>query len=78
MRAFAMHDVIVMAREIAFGALDLDDTRTGIGEQATAVGERFARADFDDGDTGQDWSQGAPPLDVRAHSTRVVPSRWGS
>ena len=37
MRALAMHDVVVMAREIAFRAFDLDDTRAGIGEAAGAL-----------------------------------------
>jgi hypothetical protein len=35
--AFAMHDMVVLASEIALGTLNLDDTRAGIGEAARAL-----------------------------------------
>ena len=48
MRALAVHDVIVVAREIAFRALDLDHARAGVGQAAGAVRRRHRLLDRDD------------------------------
>src|SRR5262249_19100765 len=49
----AMDDVIVVAREIAFGALDLDYARAGIGETACALRRRHRLLDRDNQNSGE-------------------------
>ena len=48
MRALAVHDVIVMAREIALRALDLDDASAGVGQPAGALRRGDCLFDGDD------------------------------
>ena len=42
----------IAAGGVALGWFDLDDASTGVREQATAVGDGCARAEFDDGEFG--------------------------
>ena len=48
MRALAVHDVIVMAREIALRALDLDDASAGVRQPAGALRRGDCLFDRDD------------------------------
>ncbi len=51
MRALAVHDVIVVAGEVAFRPLDLDHARTGIGQVTGAMRRRHGLFDGDDEQT---------------------------
>src|SRR6185312_4802531 len=53
MRAFAVHDVVVVAREVAFGPLDLDDARAGVGQAAGALRRGDGLFDRDDEKSGK-------------------------
>ena len=48
MRAFAVHDVVVVAGKVAFRPLDLDHARAGIRQMAGAMRRRHGLFDGDD------------------------------
>ncbi len=48
MRALAVNEMIVLAREVALRPLDLDDARAGIGEMTGAMRRRHRLLDRDD------------------------------
>ena len=57
--AFAMHQIVVAAGEIALRPLDLDDARPRIGKPAGAHGRRDGLLEGDDKEAGKGKGHGA-------------------
>ena len=51
--AFAVHEVVIAAREVAFRPLDLDDARAGVGQPAGAHRRRDRLLERDDEEAGK-------------------------
>src|SRR5262245_35154405 len=66
--AFAMHNVVIFAGEIALGALHLDDTRTGIGKAACALWRRHRLLNRNYKNTGERQRHLSTTEATRAHA----------